>query len=388
VKVGSRRIGFVRRDTISGWQAFLISTVSVIVGLIVFSLVFVVSDVSPLTAYREIFGYAFLSPSGFRLVLNRFIFLAMCTFAFLIPYRAGLWNIGMTGQLYMGGLAAYGVVYLLGGKTNPNLEVSAWLVLPAMIAAAAAAGALWAAIAGFLKDRWDVNEIVVTMMLNFVGSFIVSHMTKEGGPFMNRGGGSEGFPLPTSLRAPVFADIPFTALFVAVLAVALHLLFTRSSLGFQIRAFGMSPRAAQYAGIRTHRMGLLVFLLGGAIAGLAAYHQFAAVPGVYKIPRDYEIVGDTAFFGIICGLIAQGNALASLPVALLFAAASIGGRAAQGKLHLAFGLDFALMGVLMIVLVGFQFLYRYRLAFRAVGVETPPAGAEAAAEARGRGSEA
>src|SRR5690606_5367967 len=230
---------------------------------------------------------------------------ALCTYAFLVPYRAGLWNIGMTGQVYMGGLAAYGVVYYFGGKTSPDLDVAASVVLPLMIAAAAAAGALMAGIAGFLKDRWDVNEIVVTMMLNFVGSLVVSHMIKEGGPFMNRGGGSEGFPLPSSLRAPLFSDVPFTILFVALLAVALHLLFTRTSLGYQIRAFGLAPRAAQYAGIRINRMGLLVFLLGGAIAGLAAYHQFAAVPGVYKIPRDYEIVGDTAFFGIICGLIAQ-----------------------------------------------------------------------------------
>lgn len=377
MKVGSRRIQFVRRDTIPAWEAFAISALSVLVGLVLFSVVFVLADVSPVTAYREIFGYAFFSPSGFRLVLNRFIFLALCTFAFLVPYRAGLWNIGMTGQVYMGGLAAYGVVYLFGGKTSPDLAVSAWLLLPLMIAAAAAAGAVMAGIAGFLKDRWDVNEIVVTMMLNFVGSLVVSHMIKEGGPFMNRGGGSEGFPLPSSLRAPLFSDVPFTILFVALLAVALHLLFTRTSLGYQIRAFGLAPRAAQYAGIRINRMGLLVFLLGGAIAGLAAYHQFAAVPGVYKIPRDYEIVGDTAFFGIICGLIAQGNPVAALPVALLFAAASIGGRMAQGKLHLGFGIDFALMGVLMIVLVGFQFLYRYRLAVRPIsqaraeGVQAP-----------------
>jgi simple sugar transport system permease protein len=104
-----------------------------------------------------------------------------------------------------------------------------------------------------------------------------------------------------------------------------------------------------------------VFIIGGAVAGLAGYHYFAAVPGVYKISRDYGYFGDLAFYGIICGLISLGNPLAAIPVALLFGGLSIGGRFVQGKLHLGFGVDYALLGVLMITLVAFQFFYRYRL---------------------------
>jgi simple sugar transport system permease protein len=85
------------------------------------------------------------------------------------------------------------------------------------------------------------------------------------------------------------------------------------------------------------------------------------VPGVFKIARTYGYFGDLSFYGVICGLISLGNPIATLIIALLFGGLSIGGRYAQGKLHLGFGVDFALMGMLMISLVAFQFFYNYQI---------------------------
>jgi simple sugar transport system permease protein len=109
--------------------------------------------------------------------------------------------------------------------------------------------------------------------------------------------------------------------------------------------------------------------MGGVLAGLAGYHYFGAVPGVYKIARNYAFFGDLAFYGIICGLISQGNPLGAIPVALLFGGMSVGGRFVQGKLGMNFGVDYALMGVLMITLVAFQFFYRYKVAIVVSGKE-------------------
>jgi len=161
----------------------------------------------------------------------------------------------------------------------------------------------------------------------------------------------------------LLGSVPFTILFALGFALLLEFLFAKTKLGYQIRAFGLSAKGARYAGVSPERIALVVFLLGGAMAGLAGYHYFAAVPGVYKISRDYAYFGDLAFYGIICGLIARGNAVAALPVALLFGGLSIGGRFVQGKLHLGFGIDYALLGVLMITLVAFQFFYRYKLSW-------------------------
>jgi simple sugar transport system permease protein len=212
------------------------------------------------------------------------------------------------------------------------------------------------------------------MMLNFITFWLVAQMIKEGGAFMNPGGRGESFELPTSVHAPGVATIPFTLLLALGLAVLLHFVFAKTKIGYQIKAYGHSPAAARYAGISSHMIPLMVFAAGGALAGLAGYHYFAAVPGVYKIARNYGYFGDLAFYGIICGLISQGNPLAAIPIALLFGGLSTGGRMVQGKLSMSFGVDYALLGVLMITLVAFQFFFRYQITVAKRVKETPDVG--------------
>ncbi len=364
MRIGARELKVENRPSLSGWHAALISIAALLVALLLFSVLFVLAGVDPLEAYRGIISYAFLNPFGLPLTLNRFIFLLLCTYAFIIPYRAGLWNIGMTGQLYMGALAVFGVLALLGARRNGAVAVSPVVLIPILLVAAAAGGAAFAAIAGALKGKYNINEIVVTMIMNFIAFWLVSFMIKEGGAFMGRGGEGESFQLPANLNAPLIAGIPFTIFVALALALLLNFMFARTKIGYQIKAYGQSPAAAKYAGVNPIRLPILVFALGGIMAGLAGYHYFAAVPGVYKITSNYGYYGDLAFYGIICGLIAMGNPIASIPVALLFGGLSIGGRYIQGKLHMSFGVDYALLGVLMITLVGFQYFYRNQIVLK------------------------
>lgn len=361
MRFGGYQLKLERRVSLSGWQAATISILAIIVALILFSLIFIIAGVNPLTAYQEIFSYSFGNPFGLPLTINRFIFLLLCTCAFIIPYRAGLWNIGMAGQLYAGALAAYAVLYALGIDKSTESHLSYGILIPLMLLAATLGGALLGSIAGFLRGRFNINEIVVTMMLNFITFWLVSFMIKEGGPFMNPGGRGESFELPPSLHAPLILDTPFTILIALGAAVLLYFMFAKTRIGYQIRAYGENPAAASYAGISKYKIPVLVFIMGGALAGLAGYHYFAAVPGVYKIARNYGYFGDLAFYGIICGLISLGNPIAAIPVAFLFGGLATGGRFVQGKLDMSFGIDYALLGVLMITLVAFQFFYRYRI---------------------------
>jgi len=202
------------------------------------------------------------------------------------------------------------------------------------------------------------------MMLNSIGFWLIAYMIKEGGPFMGGGGEGEGFKLPQSVFGPMVLGGTFTIPIALGLAALLYFMFAKTTVGYQIKAFGLSPSAARYAGISPHNVPLLVFILGGLIAGLAGYHQFAAVPGVYKIPLNYGDFGDLSFYGIICGLISQGNPLAAIPFALLFGGLTNGGRFVQGQLQLGYGIDYALLGVLMITLVAFQFFYRYSIVWK------------------------
>jgi simple sugar transport system permease protein len=367
MRIGNYELKLEKRVTLTGGEATIISILAILVALALFSIIFILAGINPLLAYQEIFSYAFANPFGLPLTINRFIFLLLCTYAFIIPFRAGLWNIGMTGQLYFGALAAFAVLFAFNGKESHLSSLSpAFFIILLMMLAAALGGTALAVIAGFLRGKYNINEIVVTMILNFIAFWLVSFMIKDGGPFMNPGGRGESFELPPAVYAPRIMDIPFTIFLVLGVAVLLYFLFAKTKIGYQIRAYGQSPAAAKYAGISTLKIPLLVFIMGGALAGLAGYHYFAAVPGVYKIARTYGFFGDLAFYGIICGLISRGNPLAAIPVAFLFGGLSIGGRFVQGKLHLGFGVDYALLGVLMITLVAFQFFYRYKI----IGIKT------------------
>jgi ABC-type uncharacterized transport system permease subunit len=361
MRIGSHEVKLQKRLTLAGWQAAIISILALVFALVLFSFLFILARVNPLVAYQRIFSYAFVNPYGLPLTINRFVFLLLCTCAFIIPLRAGLWNIGMTGQLYAGALSAFAVLFAFGGKGSRTVDLSPGIVIPLMLIAAALGAALFGAIAGFLKGKLDVSEIVVTMMLNFIASWLVAQMIKEGGPFMNPGGRGESFELPPSVYAPLIMDTPFTIFLALGTAALLSFMFAQTRIGYQIKAYGQNPAAARYAGISTFKIPLLVFMMGGALAGWAGYHYFAAVPGVYKISRNYAYFGDLAFYGIICGLISLGDSLAAIPVALLFGGLSIGGRFVQGELNMSFGVDYALLGVLMITLVAFQFFYRYKL---------------------------
>ena len=365
MKLGDYEVKLEKKLKVTGWEAATISILAILIALFLVGFIFLQAKVNPLTGYKSIFSYAFANKFGLPLTINRSIFILLCTCAFIVPMKAGLWNIGMAGQLYAGALGAFGVAYAFGATPgSQNLSLSPGIVIPLMMGGAASGGALVGAIPGFLKGRFNTNEIVVTMMLNSIAFWLVAFMIKDGGPFMGAGGEGEGFKLPQALYAPQILGGPFTILITLILAGLLYFMFARTRIGYQIKAYGLSPSAARYAGISLYRIPLLAFLIGGLLAGLAGYHLFAANPGVYKITQNYGDFGDLSFYGIICGLISLENPLAAIPIALLFGGLTSGARYVQGELQMGFGVDYAMLGVLMITLVAFQFFYRNKIVWK------------------------
>jgi len=370
MRLGSYEVKLEKKVRVSGLEATTISLLAILIGLALVGLIFLKAGVNPLTGYQKIFSYAFVNAFGLPLTINRSVFILLCTCAFIIPMKAGLWNIGMAGQLYGGALGTFGVALAFGAKGSQTPTVAPGIIIVMMMLGAMLGGALIGAIPGFLKGRFNTNEIVVTMMLNSVGYWLIAFMIKEGGLFMGGGGEGQGFKLSESVFAPVVWGGTFTIPIALGLAALLYFMFAKTTLGYQIKAFGLSPSAAKYAGISPQNVPLLVFVLGGLIAGLAGYHYFAAGPGLYKIPTNYGDFGDLSFYGIICGLISQGNPLAAIPFALLFGGLTNGGRFVQGQLQLGYGIDYALLGVLMITLVAFQFFYRNTIVWKKIERES------------------
>ncbi|MBS3815583.1 MAG: ABC transporter permease, partial [Hadesarchaea archaeon] len=134
MKLGKLKIEFEKRVTLNFWSAALISIIAVVVALLAFCLIFFSAGVSPIDGYAKIFSYAFLNSQGLELTINRFIFLLFCTLAFILPRKAGFWNIGMAGQFYMGAIGAFTVPFFF-----PNLP--SIIIVPLMIITAAIFGA-------------------------------------------------------------------------------------------------------------------------------------------------------------------------------------------------------------------------------------------------------
>jgi simple sugar transport system permease protein len=371
VRIGRRELALEPRQSLPPIYAVLTAVAAIMLALGLSSVLFLSTGAGAVSAYRTVFAYAFFNPHGISATMYRSIYLLFCTYAFLLPLRAGLWNIGLPGQVFAGALAAFAVPSALG-LTETAGTLPPALLIGLMVAAAAAAGAVVGGVAGILRARFQVNEILVTMMLNSILFWLVSFMIKEGGLFMGGTAEGESFSLLPPLRAPMLWGLPFTALLALGAAVLLDLLLAKTALGYRIRALGENPAAARYGGIIPVTLSLLVFLLGGAFAGLAAYHNFAAIPGLYKIPGNYGFYGDLSFYGLISALIARGSAIGAVPIAVLFAGLSLGARFAQGALRLPFGVDYALLGLLMMTFVSSHVLYSFRFTWRRVPAETLP----------------
>lgn len=179
-----------------------------------------------------------------------------------LAFRAGLFNIGAEGQLIIGGLAA--------GAIGASFTASTPLAIFVLLAAGFIGGGIWGGIAGWMRARWNANEIISTLMLNFVAASVASYLVS--GPLKSPlATGAETAPLPASSWLPVL--IPNTRLSIALIiavgaAFVLRWLFARTVFGYELRAAGEAPEAARRNGVNMPRMTWLALTLSGAIAGL------------------------------------------------------------------------------------------------------------------------
>jgi ABC-type uncharacterized transport system permease subunit len=232
--------------------------------------------------------------------------------AVALPYRAGLFNIGGEGQLLLGAAAAAAV-----GVSFPGLP--ALLAIPLGVLVAAAAGAAWGVIPGWLKARRGSHEVIVTILLNIVAAalvnWIILHLLKEPASQVPESKViGEGFRLSWRLVAGTPANA--TLLLAAGLAVLAHFLLNRTVLGFEIRAVGAGREAARAQGISDARTWLLVMAIGGACAGLVGVNE--VMGQAYRLKDGFS--PGFGFTGIAVALLGRGHPLGVIPAALFFGA--------------------------------------------------------------------
>ncbi len=354
MNLGPVELKTVKRLNPGKLEILVISVLTVLAAFLVFSIAFWEADVSPLRAYWRLISYSFMSFGGLEYTLRRTTFMLLVTLAFIVPMRAGIWNIGAPGQVFAGMSSALAIA-LWGADLSP------YLLLPLMaIGAVICAGAL-AGLAGYLTGRFNVDSVVATIMLNLIMMYFVLWLIE--GPLSDPSGRTESAQVPMAGRIPMIADtsIPYTIVPAVLIAFLLYYLFTKTNLGFEIEAFGHNPDSAKVVGMSFTKVAVLTMVIGGAIGGLAGLQQVAGEPGVYRITSGYWAnVGMWSFYGIVFGLLSFNNPLTSILPAFVFSGFQVGARRFEYLLDLEHGVDLAFFGTLMIVLVIGQFFYNYR----------------------------
>ena len=294
--------------------------VSVAIALLISSLMIRASGSDPIAAFSAMFNGAFGSQRAIGETLIRATPILFTGLAVGFGFRAGLFNIGAEGQLFLGALAAAYLGVVLGGM--------GWYVaLPASLIAAALAGAAWAFIPALLKARTGAHEVITTMMFTYIGRYLVDWVIVY--LIMAPGSVPQTVELPAASRLPRFSDLlPFlepsrghTGFLLGVLAaIAVWAILRSTVFGYEARAVGFNQSAAENGGISVSRMTIKALCFSGALAGLAGA---AEVMGVhYRLFSSFS--PGFGFTGIAVALLAKNNPVAMIASALLFGAMGAG----------------------------------------------------------------
>jgi simple sugar transport system permease protein len=325
--VASRLSGYLRGGGI------ITPLVTVVFAFFVAGLVIAVTGGDPLETYKAIFNgsglnwfFPWISAEDRTLAaLNLQQTLLLMTpyllvgFAVAFAFRAGLFNIGGQGQYTVGTIVAVWVGSSLGGM--PGLLHIVLAIVLAMVA-----GAVWAGIAGFLKATTGANEVISTIMLNYTALWIGVYLFSLGGPLQNDA--QRSIPVSNdvveSARLPVFWGDPqlqglHVGFFIALAAILVFwVLLNRSVTGYEVRAVGFNPDAAEYGGISVARNYVKVMAICGAFAGLAG--SLDILGWQFRIATNDIQVSTVGFTGIAIALLGRNTAIGTTAAALLFAA--------------------------------------------------------------------
>ena len=302
---------------------------------------------SPIDTYVTIFTGPFQDLFGVTEVLVRAVPLILVALGIAIAFRSGIINIGAEGQMLMGILAA----------TATALALPTWpkaLLLPLVILAGAAGGGAWAGIAGVLRARLGVNEILSTVMLNYIAAQFYTFFLR--GPMIDPGELETGSGTPQSMRLPDAAIlgrlVPGTRLHTGlilalVLGVAVYGFLWHTTWGFRLRAAGAEPKAARYAGIQVQRSLVVAMVLSGALAGIAGAVE---VSGVHHRAIE-NISSGYGFAGIVVALFGGLHPAGIVPAAAFFGLLLVGADMTQRSAGVPANMILVLQGVIILVIV-------------------------------------
>lgn len=348
------RLRLETRVLTPAWMNFTLPVVAVLATLLLCGGLVIAAGANVLDAYTALFRGAFGGRINIIETLVKSAPLVFTGLAVAVAFRARFWNIGAEGQLLAGAMAAAYIGALEG--------LPVWSLVPLMILAGAAAGGLWASIPALLKVRLRVDDVVATLMLNFV--IFYGMMALLSGPWKDS---LSGYPDSPDIRMdaeyPILIEatrLHFGVLLAALGAVLVWLVMTRTTFGFAVRAVGENARAAAHAGIPVNRVVFLTAVLSGGLAGLAGVGEVAGL--------HFQVMASLSpgygYTGIVIAMLARLNPLGVVPAAVFFAAVATGSESMSRATGVPVFLGDVIQGASLICMLVALLFTQYRIRIR------------------------
>lgn len=347
-----------RTDEVSRWLPLATSIGAIVLAFLISAVILLLIGGDPIRTFGYFFNAAFGSWGALSDVVVKATPLLLIGLGCGLAFRMRLWNIGAEGQFYIGAFFASLVplVPLVDMETTPKFVILLIMGLLGMLG-----GGLYGLIPGWLKSKFQVSEIISTLMLNYVAVFFNNYWIYS--KFSDAG--FQMTPMfPKSAWLPRLADyarqvkafsgitLHLGVVFGLVAAVIIWIIITRSRWGYEINLIGDNPQAARYAGIDISRNIILVFMLSGALAGLAGMSEVSGV--VHRLQE--RISTNYGFSGVIVAWLSKLNPFATILVSFLFGALIVAGREIQPS-----GLYFFIQGMILFLVISSDVLLHYKI---------------------------
>jgi simple sugar transport system permease protein len=348
-------VEYEKRQQLTSEESAKYKMISLIVAFFIMSIIFAALGVNPFTALGSIFSFSLFNPSGIAAVITRMIPLLLCGVGLAIAYKALFWNIGAEGQLLLGATLAIGI-----GVFTPGIPET--LLLPIILIMGFLVGALWGIIPTILKLKLKINEVITTLMLNYIAINLVKYLIY--GPWK----GPYSFPLTDLLPVAAWEPlIPGTSIYIISLILALTLalgayyLLFKTTIGYEIRVVGENIKAAKYAGIHYTKTLLITMIISGGLAGLAGAGLITGVQ--HRLTTPEAISPGYGYTAIIVAWLGGLNPVYIIFASLFMSILIVGGQNIQILLGLPFGVVNIFNGVILAVITAFEFLKMYKIRF-------------------------
>ncbi len=348
---------FEKRKKIPKKLQITIPVVSILIGVLFGAVAILIVGINPYTVYKSLFLNAFGNWYAFSETLTAATPLLLISAGLILVFRMGIWNIGAYGQYIMGAIfSSYFAIFMPADIPKP-------LMLSMMVVGGMVGGMIWAIIPAILKVFWEVNEVISTLLLNYIALFVLKFLMY--GSWKNPT--SYGFPLskpfPDSAQMPIIFEhtrISLGFIFAILAIIAIWFIISKTKFGYEAKIIGNNTTTAKYAGINVGKNIIIAMAISGALAGLAGMVQVSGIIHFLQV----KINANYGYTSIIVAWISYLNPIVCFFSSIIFGGIASGGYSIQISMRVSYGIVGLIESIALFSLVGAQIFLNYTLRWK------------------------